>query len=93
MVLPLYLAGWSWTMIYDTIYAHQDREDDIVVGVKSTAVLFGDNTKPWLAGFATLMGGGLAAVGYNGDLGLGYSLCWSFLFCLCSASDGPEEEP
>jgi hypothetical protein len=37
LVLPLYVSGWAWTMIYDTIYAHQDRDDDIVVGVKSTA--------------------------------------------------------
>jgi len=38
VVAPLYCAGWSWTMIYDTIYAHQDRADDIIAGVKSTAV-------------------------------------------------------
>ena len=34
----LYLAGISWTLFYDTIYAHQDKEDDALVGVKSTAV-------------------------------------------------------
>lgn len=75
VVAPLYCAGWSWTMIYDTIYAHQDRADDIIAGVKSTAVLLGENTKPWLAGFAALMGGSLAAVGVNGELGLGYQVC------------------
>ena len=47
----LYLAGISWTLFYDTIYAHQDREDDALVGVKSTARLFGDNTENWLRGF------------------------------------------
>jgi 4-hydroxybenzoate polyprenyltransferase len=36
VVLPLYAAGWGWTMVYDTVYAHQDRADDIVVGIKST---------------------------------------------------------
>ncbi len=47
----LYLAGISWTLFYDTIYAHQDREDDALIGVKSTARLFGDNTANWLRGF------------------------------------------
>jgi 4-hydroxybenzoate polyprenyltransferase len=61
-------------MIYDTIYAHQDRSDDLVAGVKSTAVLFGEQTKPWLVGFGTVMAGSLAAVGVNGDLGLGYEI-------------------
>lgn len=47
----LYLAGISWTLFYDTIYAHQDREDDALIGVKSTARLFGDATETWLRGF------------------------------------------
>lgn len=42
----LYLGGICWTIGYDTIYAHQDKEDDAVVGVKSTARLFGVWTKP-----------------------------------------------
>ncbi|MEM7614490.1 MAG: 4-hydroxybenzoate octaprenyltransferase, partial [Pseudomonadota bacterium] len=37
----LYLAGIAWTLFYDTIYAHQDKEDDALIGVKSTARLFG----------------------------------------------------
>lgn len=44
----LYLAGISWTLFYDTIYAHQDKEDDALIGVKSTARLFADNTPRWL---------------------------------------------
>ena len=36
---------------YDTIYAHQDREDDALIGIKSTALLFGERTKPMLAVF------------------------------------------
>ncbi len=40
-----------WTIGYDTIYAHQDKEDDAVVGVKSTALMFGSATKPMLALF------------------------------------------
>ena len=47
----LYLAGISWTIFYDTIYAHQDKEDDALIGVRSTALLFGDNTMTWLRGF------------------------------------------
>ncbi|WP_305989389.1 4-hydroxybenzoate octaprenyltransferase [Roseibium sp. MMSF_3544] len=44
----LYAGGICWTIGYDTIYAHQDKEDDALVGVKSTARLFGDRTKPAL---------------------------------------------
>jgi 4-hydroxybenzoate polyprenyltransferase len=47
----LYLAGISWTIFYDTIYAHQDKEDDAMIGVKSTARLFGDHTMTALRGF------------------------------------------
>lgn len=49
--LLLYAAGFFWTLGYDTLYAHQDKEDDALIGVKSTALLFGDRTGPWLAGF------------------------------------------
>lgn len=41
--LALYVAGIFWTLAYDTIYAYQDREDDALVGIKSTALLFGEN--------------------------------------------------
>ena len=47
----LYAAGIAWTLYYDTIYAHQDREDDALIGVRSTARLFAENTPRWLAGF------------------------------------------
>jgi len=50
----LYLAGIAWTLFYDTIYAHQDRDDDALIGVKSTARLFGDSTKKWLVAFQVL---------------------------------------
>jgi 4-hydroxybenzoate polyprenyltransferase len=45
----LYAATVLWVIGYDTIYAHQDREDDALVGVRSTARLFGERTKPALA--------------------------------------------
>ncbi|MEM9199144.1 MAG: 4-hydroxybenzoate octaprenyltransferase [Pseudomonadota bacterium] len=47
----LYGAGIAWTLFYDTIYAHQDREDDALIGVRSTARLFGAATPRWLLGF------------------------------------------
>lgn len=50
----LYVGGILWTLGYDTIYAHQDKEDDILIGVKSTALQFGENTKFWLIGFFIL---------------------------------------
>ena len=50
----LYLGGVSWTLAYDTIYAHQDKDDDALIGVKSTALKFGDTTIYWLVFFFTL---------------------------------------
>jgi 4-hydroxybenzoate polyprenyltransferase len=52
--LILYAGAISWVIAYDTIYAHQDREDDALIGVKSTALLFGENTKPMLTVFYLL---------------------------------------
>uniref|UniRef100_A0AC34GMQ0 Para-hydroxybenzoate--polyprenyltransferase n=1 Tax=Panagrolaimus sp. ES5 TaxID=591445 RepID=A0AC34GMQ0_9BILA len=62
-ILPLYLSTIFWTMIYDTIYAHQDKEDDIKIGVKSTALRFGDQTKPWLTAFSVGMISNLTIAG------------------------------
>ena len=50
----LYAGSIAWVIGYDTIYAHQDREDDALIGIKSTALLFGERTKPMLAAFYTL---------------------------------------
>jgi 4-hydroxybenzoate polyprenyltransferase len=49
--VALWVAGIVWTLFYDTIYAHQDKEDDALIGVKSTARLFGARTHAWLRGF------------------------------------------
>ncbi|MEM6307273.1 MAG: 4-hydroxybenzoate octaprenyltransferase [Pseudomonadota bacterium] len=56
----LYTTGIAWTVFYDTIYAHQDIEDDALIGVKSTARLFGETTKFWLWGFGALATGSMA---------------------------------
>lgn len=56
----LYIAGISWTLFYDTIYAHQDTEDDALIGVKSTARLFGQDTALYLKYFLVITVGLMA---------------------------------
>lgn len=52
--VALYVSGIFWTLFYDTIYAHQDKDDDALIGVKSTARLFGTATHRWLRWFMVL---------------------------------------
>ncbi|KAK4437210.1 4-hydroxybenzoate polyprenyltransferase, mitochondrial [Sesamum alatum] len=80
VVLPLYASGVFWTLVYDTIYAHQDKEDDLRVGVKSTALRFGNSTKEWVTGFGIACIGSLALSGYNADLE------WPYYTFLAAAS-------
>jgi len=47
----LYIGAIFWTIAYDTIYAHQDKDDDLIAGVKSTALFFGENSKLYVSGF------------------------------------------
>lgn len=47
--VALYLGTISWILAYDTIYAHQDREDDALVGMRSTARLWGEQSRPFIA--------------------------------------------
>jgi len=87
----LYLAGITWTLFYDTIYAHQDTEDDALIGVKSTARLFGDETPRWLRRFlvatVTLMAAAVISalidgsplallIALGGPWALGWHLTW-----------------
>jgi 4-hydroxybenzoate polyprenyltransferase len=76
----LYLAGVAWTLGYDTIYAHQDREDDALIGVRSTARLFGDATRPWLVGFYA------TAIALVGAAGLSAGLGWMLVAALLPAA-------
>ncbi len=72
--LLLYAGSISWVIGYDTIYAHQDREDDALIGIKSTALLFGPRTKPMLAlfyGVAVIL---LGAAGYTAGAGVVFAL-------------------
>lgn len=68
IVLPLYAAGVAWTLVYDTIYAHQDVKDDTMIGLKSTAIFFNDKTHLILTGFAGLFVGLLALSGWNAGM-------------------------
>ncbi|MDC3171443.1 4-hydroxybenzoate octaprenyltransferase [Pelagibacteraceae bacterium] len=59
----LYAAGIFWTLGYDTIYAYQDIDDDISIGVKSTAILFKNSAKYWISSFYILMSSNLLIFG------------------------------
>jgi 4-hydroxybenzoate polyprenyltransferase len=88
----LYLGGIAWTLFYDTIYAHQDTEDDALIGIKSTARLFGDASPRWLKWFlvatVTFLAAGLIAalvdqvnvlqlvVALSGIWAFGWHLAW-----------------
>ncbi|KAI8597421.1 UbiA prenyltransferase family [Dissophora ornata] len=69
VALPLYASGVCWTLVYDTIYAHQDKKDDVKIGVKSTALRFGEKTPEFLTAFSTGMISMLALSGYMNDQG------------------------
>ncbi len=101
--IALYVAGIAWTLFYDTIYAHQDAEDDALIGVKSTARLFGDTTPFWLRGFmvATVCLFGVAVilatlhlsvlalvVALGGPWAMGWHLAWQLRSF--DADDGPK---
>jgi 4-hydroxybenzoate polyprenyltransferase len=86
--LLLYIGAISWVIGYDTIYAHQDREDDLMIGIKSTALLFGETTWRMLAGFYAgavilIAAAGLAAGGglifLLGMLAFAAHLAWQVL--------------
>jgi len=72
----LYAGSVFWTLGYDTIYAHQDKEDDALIGVKSTALKLGDGTRPWLFAFYGL------AMGLFGGAGYLAGLAWPFYVAL-----------
>lgn len=80
----LYAAGILWTLGYDTIYAHQDKEDDALIGLKSTALLFGDKTRPWLflfyGGSAVLVLLAGSAMGFDWGFYAVYALAAAHLF-------------
>ena len=83
--LLLYLGGIFWTLGYDTIYAHQDKEDDARIGVKSSALALGERTRPFLFLFygialalwaAAGVSAGLGALFWAGLAGAGAQFAW-----------------
>ncbi len=70
--IVLYAAGIFWTLGYDTIYAHQDKEDDALIGVKSTALRLKENTPQWLLFFYGAMLLLLVGAGYMAAIGPAY---------------------
>ena len=78
--IVLYVAGIFWTLGYDTIYAHQDKEDDLVVGVKSSALKLKNKTRPWLFVFYAIS---ILLIGESGYLA---KLSWPFYIALVLAA-------
>jgi 4-hydroxybenzoate polyprenyltransferase len=78
--LLLYVAGILWTLGYDTIYAHQDKEDDLLVGVKSSALALGSNTRPALLVFYA------AAIALTGLAGWQAGETWPFYVLLAAGA-------
>jgi 4-hydroxybenzoate polyprenyltransferase len=72
--LLLYAGSIAWVIGYDTIYAHQDREDDALIGIKSTALLFGERTKAMLGLFYGLAVVLLGAAGFSAGAGIVFAL-------------------
>jgi 4-hydroxybenzoate polyprenyltransferase len=70
----LWAAGFFWILGYDTIYAHQDREDDALVGIRSSALRLGDKTRPFLILCYGLTMGLLALAGWLAGLAPWYLL-------------------
>ncbi len=72
--LVLYAGSILWVIGYDTIYAHQDREDDLLIGIKSTALLFGDRTPAMLASFYAGATAVIAAAGFMAGGGIVFTI-------------------
>lgn len=70
----LFAATLLWALVYDSMYAMVDRDDDLKIGVKSTAVLWGDHDRLWIAVFQILVLALWAAVGAVFALGVAYYL-------------------
>ncbi len=75
----LYVGLIFWTLGYDTIYAHQDKEDDELIGVKSTARLFGNDTRKWVLRFYAIAFTLILAAGFTEHTG------WAFGFIMLAA--------
>ena len=77
--LMLYAGLFFWTLGYDTIYAHQDKDDDALIGVKSTARLLGERSRNWILGFYAAAFTLILAAGFTEHAG------WPFAFLMFAA--------
>jgi 4-hydroxybenzoate polyprenyltransferase len=77
--IMLYAGLIFWTLGYDTIYAHQDKDDDALIGVKSTARLFGADSKAWVLRFYLIAFTLILAAGFTEHTG------WPFAFVMLAA--------
>jgi 4-hydroxybenzoate polyprenyltransferase len=78
-VAMLYAGLVFWTLGYDTIYAHQDKDDDELIGVKSTARLFGADSRKWILRFYAIAFTLILAAGFTEHAG------WPFAFVMLAA--------
>ena len=78
-VAMLYAGLIFWTLGYDTIYAHQDKDDDELIGVKSTARLFGADSRKWILRFYAIAFTLILAAGFTEHAG------WPFAFVMLAA--------
>jgi 4-hydroxybenzoate polyprenyltransferase len=78
--LLMYAAGFFWTLGYDTIYAHQDKEDDALIGVRSSARRLGAGTRPWLWAFYAI------TVALLGASGWAAGMAWPYYLGLAAAA-------
>ncbi len=78
-VAMLYAGLIFWTLGYDTIYAHQDKDDDELIGVKSTARLFGADSRKWILRFYAISFTLILAAGFTEHAG------WPFAFVMLAA--------
>lgn len=81
----LFLANMAWVLVYDTQYAMADREDDLKIGLKSSAILFGNHDRAIIGALQLLTLALLVAVGWVNGLGVVYYLAllgagWLFLY-------------
>ncbi|ESK97568.1 para-hydroxybenzoate-- mitochondrial precursor [Moniliophthora roreri MCA 2997] len=72
--VPLYAGGVAWTLVYDTIYAHQDKKDDVTVGIRSTALLFGPQSRAILTGLSMSSISLITLAGYLNTQGVPFYL-------------------
>ena len=71
-VWPVFTATLVWSLIYDTAYAISDKKDDLKIGIKSTAILFGEYLVLWIAFFQLIMLSLLTWIGLLFSLGVVY---------------------